>query len=74
VVRLPGISGSLRAGSYNAALLRTLGVAHWMGGRLLVSRAQHAFDGDGTRVDETVRSQLARFLEGFAVFAQAQRD
>ena len=122
MTRILGISGSLRAGSYNTALLRaaqascgaafeltsatlhgiplydgdrpfaligasaggfgtilaqsgwlpvlrTLGVRHWTGGRLMVSRAAQVFDESGGLRDEAVRGQLAKFLNGFAAFA-----
>jgi len=51
-------------------VLRTLGTRPWFEGRLMVSRAQGAFDADGRLKDDAVRDQLARFLDGFAAFAQ----
>lgn len=51
-------------------VLRTLGTRPWFEGRLMVSRAQGAFDADCRLKDDAVRDQLARFLDGFAAFAQ----
>ena len=51
-------------------VLRTLGTRPWFEGRLMVSRAQGVFDADGRLKDDAVRDQLARFLDGFAAFAQ----
>ena len=67
MTQLPGISGSLRAGSFNTAL-RTLGVRYWSAGRLLVSRAGQAFGEDGKLRDDSVRVQLGKFVAGFAAF------
>ena len=54
-------------------MLRTLRTRTWFGGRLMVSRAGGAFDGDGALVDEKVRVQLRDFVAGFARFATAGR-
>jgi chromate reductase, NAD(P)H dehydrogenase (quinone) len=35
----------------------------------MVSRAQQVFDESGAIRDEAMRTQLARFLDGFAAFA-----
>jgi chromate reductase len=57
--------------SQNAWLpvLRTLGTQPWFGGRMAVSRAGSVFDAAGALTDETVRTQLRQFLEGFCAFA-----
>jgi NAD(P)H-dependent FMN reductase len=65
----PGGFGTLLAQSAWLPVLRTLGVRHWSGGRLLVSRAANVFDADGQLTDEAVARQLAQFLSGFAAFA-----
>ena len=52
-------------------VLRTLRTRHWMGGRLMVSRAQQVFDESGALQDEAIRSQLDRFLAGFARFVES---
>lgn len=57
--------------SQNAWLpvLRHLGARQWSGGRLMVSKAQQSFDGDGKLTDDAVARQLAEFVSGFAAFA-----
>lgn len=49
-------------------VLRTLGLRHWSGGRLLVSRAADVFDASDALVDAEIRDRLARFVGGFAAF------
>ena len=61
--------GTILAQSGWLPVLRTLGVRHWTGGRLMVSRAAQVFDESGGLRDEAVRGQLAKFLNGFAAFA-----
>jgi chromate reductase, NAD(P)H dehydrogenase (quinone) len=53
--------------SQNAWLpvLRTLGAELWTGGRLMVSRANTAFDADGKLVDARIQEQLRGFVQGF---------
>jgi chromate reductase, NAD(P)H dehydrogenase (quinone) len=65
----PGGFGTILAQNAWLPVLRTLGVRHWLGGRLMVSRASQVFDEHGEIRDEAVRGQLARFLAGFAAFA-----
>jgi chromate reductase, NAD(P)H dehydrogenase (quinone) len=67
----PGGFGTVLAQNAWLPVVRTLGAELWSGGRLLVSRAQAAFAGDGTLADEQVREQLRTFLQGFAAFAEA---
>jgi len=50
-------------------VLRTLGTRPWFGGKVLVSRAQDAFDAEGQLKDETTREHLRKYLAGFAAFA-----
>jgi chromate reductase, NAD(P)H dehydrogenase (quinone) len=49
-------------------VLRTLGMAPWFGGRMLVPSAARVFDQDGRLIDETTRERLRKFVNGFAVF------
>jgi chromate reductase, NAD(P)H dehydrogenase (quinone) len=58
--------------SQNAWLpvLRSLGTAPWCGGRLLVPRAQSAFDGTGRLASDTTKEQLRHFIEGFVAFVR----
>jgi NAD(P)H-dependent FMN reductase len=53
-------------------VLRTLGAELWSEGRLLVSRAQGAFDGEERLTDEKLRGQLKDFVEGFVTFARSR--
>ena len=65
----PGGFGTILAQNAWLPVMRTLGVRHWAGGRLMVSRASQSFDEQGQLRDEKVREQLAKFLAGFAAFA-----
>lgn len=65
----PGGFGTILAQNAWLPVLRTLGVRHWTGGRLMVSRASQLFDENGAMRDEAIRGQLAKFLTGFAAFA-----
>lgn len=66
----PGGFGTILAQNGWLPVLRTLGTRYWAGGRLMVSRAHQAFDAQGTLTDETVRTELRKFLEGFAQFVR----
>lgn len=65
----PGGFGTILAQNGWLPVLRTLGVRHWTGGRLMVSRASQVFDESGALRDEAVRAQLTKFVAGFAAFA-----
>jgi chromate reductase, NAD(P)H dehydrogenase (quinone) len=62
----PGGFGTILAQNGWLPILRTLGTQLWTGRKLMVSGAGKAFDSDGNLVDEAVREQLGKFLEGFA--------
>jgi chromate reductase, NAD(P)H dehydrogenase (quinone) len=64
----PGRGGTLLAQTAWLPVLRTLGMRPWFGPRLLVSGANHAFDGEGQLVDEELHSALRSFMAGFAEF------
>ncbi|MGN5478490.1 NADPH-dependent FMN reductase [Cupriavidus basilensis] len=64
----PGGFGTILAQNGWLPVLRTLGTRQWAGGRLLVSRATHVFDGSTALADEGVRKQLEAFLQGFVRF------
>ncbi len=68
----PGGFGTLLSQNAWLPVLRTLGTRPWFGGRLLVSRAAHAFNEAGELTDDAVRTQLRDFLRGFAAFADAR--
>lgn len=61
----PGGFGTILAQSAWLPVLRTLGTRPWFGGRLMVARAGQVFNEAGELVDEKVKEQLQRFLEGF---------
>lgn len=67
----PGGFGTILAQAHWLPVLRTLGMRHWNGGRLMVSRAQSVFTAEGALQDEAVRKQLADFVQGFARFVAA---
>jgi NAD(P)H-dependent FMN reductase len=67
----PGGFGTLLAQTAWLPVLKTLGTAAYFGGRLQVSRASEAFNGDGALVDERVREQLKKFLAGYCEFVVA---
>jgi chromate reductase, NAD(P)H dehydrogenase (quinone) len=61
--------------SQNAWLpvLRTLGTRPWFGGRLMVSRAHHVFDEQGTMTDKAVEEQLRQFIAGFVSYTRSHK-
>jgi chromate reductase, NAD(P)H dehydrogenase (quinone) len=67
----PGGFGTILSQNHWLPVLRALGVRHWSGGRLMVSRAAAVFAGDGSLQDDTIRRQLAEFIEGFAAYVEA---
>lgn len=64
----PGGFGTILAQAAWLPVLRTLGVRHWNGGRMMVSRAQQVFDAKGGLVDPKVAEQLEQFLARFAEY------
>ena len=69
----PGPFGTILSQNAWLSVLRTLETKPWCGGRLLLSKAQSAFDAQGVLVDESAKKHLREFLEGFAKFVQANR-
>ena len=67
----PGGFGTLLSQTAWLPVLKTLGTRAWFGGRLQVSRAGDVFDASGKLVDERIREQLRKFLDGFVKFAAA---
>ena len=65
----PGKGGTILAQAAWLPVLRTLGTRPWFGARLIVSEASKAFDDSGQLTDDQVRSQLRKFMAGFAEFA-----
>jgi chromate reductase, NAD(P)H dehydrogenase (quinone) len=68
----PGGFGTILSQNAWLPVLRTLGVRHWAGGRLLVSRAEKVFDEKSELKDDSVHDQLTKFVTGFAAYATAQ--
>jgi len=64
----PGGFGTILSQAAWLPILRTLGMRHWSGGRLMVSHANAAFDANGELSDESVRVQLRNFVGGFTRF------
>jgi chromate reductase, NAD(P)H dehydrogenase (quinone) len=65
----PGGFGTILSQNAWLPVLRTLGAGLWSEGRLLVSRAQGAFDESGALTDAALRERLREFLRGFVAFA-----
>lgn len=64
----PGGFGTILSQNAWLPILHTLGMQHWTGGRLLVSRATNVFDEAGDLVDAAVRDRLRAFVAGFVAF------
>jgi chromate reductase, NAD(P)H dehydrogenase (quinone) len=57
--------GTILAQNAWLPVLRTLGTRPWFGSRLMVSRAGQVFNEAGEMMDEKIKAQLQRFLQGF---------
>jgi NAD(P)H-dependent FMN reductase len=69
----PGSGGTALSQAAWLPVLRTLGMRPWFEGRVLISGAGKAFDGDGRVADAATRDRIRTFIEGFAAFVGAQR-
>jgi NAD(P)H-dependent FMN reductase len=69
----PGAGGTALAQIAWLAVLRSLGTAAWFGPRVTAARVRDMFDPEGRLVDETVRSQLQTFVNGFAAYVDQRR-
>jgi NAD(P)H-dependent FMN reductase len=67
----PGNFGTILAQNAWLPVIRTLGMQPWFGGRLLVSRAGSVFNDAGEMVDEKMKAQLQKFVQGFTDFAKS---
>ena len=67
----PGGFGTVLGQSAWLPVVRALGMEPWFGGRLMVSRANNAFDETGDLTDAGIRDQLRQFVSGFADFTRA---
>jgi chromate reductase len=70
----PGQGGTLLAQTAWLQVLRTLGTTPWFGGRMMVSNAERVFDSEGQMIDETTRTRLEAFMNGFASFVSDHRQ
>ena len=68
----PGGFGTILSQSAWLPVLAMLGTRPWFGGRLMVSRAGSVFDANGQLIDEGIKTQLQKFLAGFADFVKAK--
>ena len=68
----PGGFGTLSAQTHWLPVLRALGMLHWSGGRLLVSKA-HTVLQEGTAVDAALLQQVQNFVQGFGVCVAQQK-
>jgi chromate reductase, NAD(P)H dehydrogenase (quinone) len=64
----PGQGGTILSQAAWLPVLATLGTLPWFGGRLRVSGAGKVFDADGKLIDDGIREQLRKFVEGFAAY------
>lgn len=69
----PGQGGTILSQAAWLPVLATLGTSPWFGGRLRVSGAGKVFDADGTLIDDAIREQLKKFVEGFAAYCDSHR-
>lgn len=70
----PGQGGTALSQAAWLPVLRTLGMRPWFEGRVLISGAAKVFDSEGRVVDAAARDRIRTFIEGFAEFADAQRQ
>ncbi len=70
----PGAGGTALAQLAWLAVLRTLGTAPWFGARVQAGKARDIFDANGRLTDETVRTQLQNFVNGFAHFVEQRKQ
>jgi len=69
----PGGFGTTLAQAAWLPVLRTLQTKPWFGAKMLVSNADKMFNDKGDLVDEKIKSQLQKYLQGFVEFIDAGR-
>jgi chromate reductase len=69
----PGQGGTRLAQNAWLPVLRTLGTQLWTGGSLFVSGAEKIFEASGTIADPKVSELLAKYMQGFAQFVDANK-
>jgi NAD(P)H-dependent FMN reductase len=70
----PGRGGTALSQAAWLPVLRYLGMRPWFEGSVLISGASKVFDSDGRVADAATQDRIRRFVEGFAVFVEAQRQ
>ena len=68
----PGQGGTILSQTAWLPILATLGTLPYFGGRVRVSNAATVFDANGKLVDEKIREQLKKFVEGFAAYCDTR--
>jgi NAD(P)H-dependent FMN reductase len=69
----PGNHGTVFSQTAWLPVLRALAMRPWFGKLLYVNGAMKLFDSSGNLTDETIRSRLKSYLEGFVAFARENR-
>jgi chromate reductase, NAD(P)H dehydrogenase (quinone) len=69
----PGPGGTALSQAAWLPVLRTLGMRPWFEGRVLISGASKVFDSNGRVADAAIQDRIRTFVEGFAMFVEAQR-
>ena len=67
----PGGFGTVSAQAHWLPVLRAMGMLHWSGGRLMVSKAHTVLQG-GAMTDTALLQQLQGFVQGFGAFVAQQ--
>jgi NAD(P)H-dependent FMN reductase len=69
----PGGFGTTLAQVAWLPVLRTLQTKPWCGAKLLVSRADKVFNEQGDLVDDNMKGQIQKFMQGFVEYVDSQR-
>jgi chromate reductase len=69
----PGGFGTTLAQAAWLPVLRTLQTKPWFGAKLLVSNADKVFNAQGELIDDKVKAQLQKFLQGFVAFVESNK-
>lgn len=64
----PGGFGTILSQNAWLPVLRTLGMNLWSSGRMMVPRANAAFNEEGLLTDDKARERLRTFLQGFVAY------
>ena len=64
----PGGFGTILSQNAWLPVLRTLGMNLWSSGRIMVPRANAAFNEEGLLTDDKARERLRTFLQGFVAY------